>query len=116
MAANPSLEAKGIMHTLVQIKNSHSSSADATSLVADYMAFDRRRTERRQYQKAFGGMGIVVLLGALFGRVPADQAAVVAGLLIVPPVAFAMVEVVHWRRLLRRLDRARKEAQITGKS
>jgi len=116
MAANPSLEVQAIMLTLVQIKNSHSSSAEAASLVADYMAFDKRRTERRQYQKAFGGMGIIVLLGALFGRVPADQAAIVAGLLIAPPVALAIVEVVHWRRLLRRLDRARKEAQIPRKS
>jgi|SRR6188474_3416770 hypothetical protein len=116
MRANPSLEAKAIMLTLVQVKNSQSSSAEAAALVADYMAFDKRRTERRQYQKAFGGMGIIVMLGALFGRVPADQAAIVAGLLITPPVALAIVEVVHWRRLVRRLAAARKEAQITRKS
>src|SRR6185503_19554001 len=116
MEADSSLEAKAIMLTLVQIKNSQSTSAEAASLVADYMAFDRRRTERRQYQKAFGGMGIIVLIGALFGRVPADQAAIVAGLLIAPPVALAIVEVVHWRRLVQRLDRARKDAQITRKS
>jgi len=104
------------MRTLVQIKNAQLSSVEAASLVADYLAFDKRRTERRQYQKAFGGMGIIVLIGALFGRVPADQAAIVAGLLIAPPVALSIVEVVHWRRLVRRLDRARKDAQITRKS
>jgi hypothetical protein len=116
MEANSSLEAKAIMLTLVQIKNSRSSSAENASLVADYMAFDRRRTERRQYQKAFGGLGIIVLIGALFGRVPADQAAIIAGLLIAPPVALAIVEVVHWRRLVRRLEQARLEARSVRKS
>ena len=116
MGANSSLEAKVIMLTLVEIKNSHSSSPEAATLVADYMAFDKRRTERRQYQKAFGGLGIIVLLGALFGRVPADQAAIVAGLLIAPPVALAIVEFVHWRRLVRRLEKARAEARSVRKS
>jgi hypothetical protein len=102
--------------TLVPIDKSDRSSVEAAALVADYISFDRRRTERRQYQKAFGGMGIIVLLGAVFGRVPADQAAIVGGLLIVPPVALAIVEAVHWRRLVRRLALARKEAQISRKS
>ena len=104
------------MLTLVQVRNAATSSAGAASLVADYAAFDRRRTSRRQYQKAFGGLAIVVLLGALFGRVPADEAAVVAGLLIAPPMILAIVELVHWRRLLRRLDIVRKEVRAVRKS
>jgi len=58
------------MRTLVQIKNAQSSSVEAASLVADYLAFDKRRTERRQYQKAFGGMGIGEAVSiAVFGSV-----------------------------------------------
>ena len=48
------------MLTLVQIQRSATSSVEAASLVADYLAFDKRRTSRRQYQKAFGGMAIIV--------------------------------------------------------
>ena len=110
------LDEKGIMLTLVQVRNAAGTSTEAASLVADYAAFDRRRTSRRQYQKAFGGLAVVVLLGALFGRVPADEAAVVGGLLIVPPMILAIVELVHWRRLLRRLDLVRKEARLIKKS
>jgi hypothetical protein len=107
------LEAKAIIfHRRSELAVAISRSRVARCL---HVVFDKRRSERRQYE-SFGGMGIVVLMGALFGRVPADQAAIVAGLLIVPPVALAIVEVVHWRRLVRRLDTARKEAQITRKS
>lgn len=116
MAATFSLDAMAISFTVVPIDKSDRSSVKAAALAADYIAFDRRRTERRQYQKAFGGMSLIVVLGALFGRVPADQAVIVAGLLIVPPVVLAIVEVVHWRRLVRRLDHSRKEAQISRKS
>ena len=103
------------MLTLVQARNRASSSSEAASLVADYVAFDKRRTARRQYQKAFGGIAIVVLLGALFGRVPADEAAVVGGLLIVPPLILAILELIHWRRLMRRLDRVRAEVRSVRK-
>jgi hypothetical protein len=95
------------MLTLVQVQQSANSSADAAALVADYLAFDRRRTARRQYMKAFGGMTLIVLMGAAFGRVPAGEAGIVAGLLISPPVCLAAVELVQWHRLVRRLDRVR---------
>ena len=65
-----------------RFQRSATSSADASSLVADYVAFDKRRTSRRQYQKAFGGMAIIVLLGALFGRVAMAEAAIVVALLM----------------------------------
>lgn len=53
--------------------------------------------------KAFGGMAIVVLLGAAFNRVPADEAWIVAGLLAAPPLVLAVVEAITWRRLIHRL-------------
>jgi len=104
------------MFTLVQIPRSATSSAGTASLVAEYVAFDKRRTSGRQYQKAFGGMAIVVLLGALFGRVAMAEAAVVGALLLAPVLMFAMIELVHWRRLVRRLDRVRADVQTSRKS
>lgn len=82
-------------------------SVDASRLSRDYLVFERQRTTRRQYMKAFGGMAILVLLGAAFNRVPRDEALIVAGLLSVPPASLAMVEQLRWRRLVRRLDAAR---------
>ena len=99
------------MLTLVQVRRSCASSADTASLVADYLAFDRRRTARRQYVKAFGGMALVVLLGGVFGRVPADQAWTVAGLLLLVPLALVTGEIIQWRRLVRRLNTIRVQAQ-----
>jgi len=104
------------MFTLVQIPRSPTSSADTSSLVADYVAFDQRRTSRRQYQKAFGGMAIVVLLGALFGYVAMAEAGVVIALLMAPVLTLAIIEGVQWRRLARHLDRVRAEVQTIRKS
>ena len=104
------------MLTLVQIPRPATSSARTASLVAEYVAFDKRRTSRRQYQKAFGGMAIVVLLGALFGRVAMVEAAVVGALLLAPVLTLAIIEVIHWRRLVRRLDRVRLDVQTIRKS
>jgi hypothetical protein len=97
--------------TLVQIQRSATSSADAATLVADYLAFDRRRTSRRHYMKAFGGMAVVVLLGAAFGRVPVGESELVAGLLLLPPLVLGTSEAISWRRLVRRLDQVRTEVQ-----
>ena len=104
------------MFTLVQIPRSATSAVETSSLVADYVAFDTRRTSRRQYQKAFGGMAIVVLLGALFGYVAMAEAGVVAALLLTPVLILAIVEAIQWRRLARHLDRVRAEVQTIRKS
>lgn len=104
------------MLTLVQIQSSTRSSVETASLVADYLAFDRQRTSRRQYMKAFGGMAILVLLGAAFGRVAAGEAAVVATLLALPPLMLAIVEGIRWYRLVRRLNKVRAEVQEVRKS
>ena len=104
------------MLTLVQIQRSATSPANAASLVADYTAFDTRRRSRRQYQKAFGGMAIIVALGALFDRVEMGEAAIVIALLLLPVLALGVIEVIHWWRLVRRLDRVRAEAQAVRKS
>jgi hypothetical protein len=109
------------MLTLVQIRPiridaSRTSSGDSAALVADYLSFDRRRTARRQYTKAFGGMALLVLLGALFGRVPADEAPIVIGLLLAPPLLLGAFEFVQWRRLVRRLGGVRAEARESRKS
>jgi KUP system potassium uptake protein len=85
-------------------------------LTADYLAFDRRRTTRRQYTKAFGGMAVLVLLGAAFGRVPGDEALIVAGLLVAPPLVLLALEVLRWRQLMHRLDRVRADARTTKAS
>jgi hypothetical protein len=116
MRANPSLGSEGIMFTLVQIPSSPKSSQQTASLVADYLTFDRQRTSRRQYAKAFGGMAIVVLLGALFGRVDLREAEIVGALLLLPPAVLVAVEWIHWRGLVKRLDRVRAEAQTIRKS
>ena len=78
-----------------------------TPLVQDYLAFDRRRAHRRQYMKAFGGMALLVLIGAAFHRVPGNEALSVAALLMAPVLWLAIVELIHWRRLVRRLHDAR---------
>jgi hypothetical protein len=102
------------MLTLVHIRRSTESSAHAAALIADYTRFDRQRTSRRQYSKAFGGMAVLVLLGAAFDRVPLNEAFIVAGLLALPPLTLAVIEICHWRGLVRRLSRLRTEAQIRG--
>lgn len=79
------------------------------ALGREYAAFERLRTARRQYMTAFGGMAIVVILGALFNRVPRNEAVTVAGLLSVTPLWLWIVERFHWRRLVRRLDAERAE-------
>jgi hypothetical protein len=102
--------------TLVQIPRSPTSSVETSSLVADYVAFDTRRTSRRQYQKAFGGMAIIVMMGAVFGRVAMGEALVVAALLIAPVLALAVIEGLQRRRLARHLDRVRADVQTMRKS
>ena len=104
------------MFTLVHIQSSPKSSREAASLVADYLTFDRQRTSRRQYVKAFGGMAIVVLVGALFGRVDTREAEMVGALLLLPPAVLVAAEWFHWRRLVQRLDRVRAEVQAVRKS
>ena len=99
------------MLTLVQNRALVPSSAETASLAADYRTFDRKRTSRRQYMKAFGGMAIIVLIGAAFGRVPADEAWIVAGLLSLTPLVLGIFEYIHWRRLIRRLRLVRTEVQ-----
>lgn len=106
------------MLTLVRPRSSPISavaSADSAPLVADYLAFDRQRQSRRQYMKAFGGMAILVLLGAVFNRVPVDEAWIVAGLLSGPPLLLAAVEAIKWRRLVRRLNTLQTERQAIKK-
>jgi len=102
--------------TLVDISSSSASPPEAGALIADYAAFDRQRTFRRQYMKAFGGMALVVLLGAAFGYVPRGEAMIVDGLLLVPPLGLGAVEAVHWRRLTRRLDQVRAKVRTVRKS
>jgi len=104
------------MLTLVNIRSSDSSSREAASLTADYLAFEHRRTERRQYVKAFGGMAIVVAVGAAFGRVPADEAWIVVGLLLLPPIVLGALEAWQWHRLIRRLDSVRGAVKTIKKS
>jgi KUP system potassium uptake protein len=95
------------MRTLADIRDAGSANRDTTALVNDYRVFERRRTTRRQYMKALGGMAALVLLGAAFKRVPVGEAFSVAGLLIAPPLWLAIAELICWRRLMRRLDEVR---------
>jgi hypothetical protein len=104
------------MFTLVQIPQSRTAAADSASLMADYLAFDRQRTVRRQYMKAFGGMAVIVLFGALFNRVPGNEAAVVIGLLLAPPLVMAAIELAQKRRIVRRLDGVRADVRAIRKS
>jgi hypothetical protein len=99
------------MLTLVRIPRSDRSAAALATLVEDYLAFDRRRLWRRQYIKAFGSLAIVVAFGAVFRFVPRREALVAGGLLTVPPGALALLEGLHWRRLVRRLDALRASIQ-----
>ena len=103
------------MLTLVQIQSCNTSPAETASLVEEYLAFDRQRTSRRQYMKAFGGMAILVLLGGAFGRVPWNEAEIVAGLLLLPPLLFAVVEALRWHSLVRRLDTLRARGHAIRK-
>src|SRR5215213_10449474 len=102
------------MLTLVHIRRAPQSAADTAALIAAYTQFDRRRTSRRQYVTTFGGMAVLVLLGATFRRVPANEAVIVAALLAVPPLILLAIEIVHRRRLARRLDRVRMQVQSVG--
>jgi len=104
------------MFTLVHLANSKTRPADAAALLADYLEFERQRTSRRQYLKAFGGLAIIILAGAALGRVPFGEAEIAAGVLIAPPAALLAAELIRWRRLVHRLDRVRAEAQSVRKS
>lgn len=84
-----------------------STSSEGAALSRDYLAFDRQRIIRRQYTKAFGGMALLVVLGAAFNRVPRGEALLVAALLSLLPLWLSMVEVIRRRRLVRRLDEVR---------
>ena len=99
------------MSTLTLIRDAHTSADETASVVAEYLAFERRRVARRQYLKAFGGMAFLVGLGALIGRVPAGEAAIVSGLLLAPPALLAIIEVPRRHRLERRLDHVRSLAR-----
>jgi hypothetical protein len=100
------------MRTLVQDE----SPANTAALVAEYIAFERSRTARRQYVKAFGGMALVVLIGAVFDRVPVHQAWIVAGLLLLLPLTLLIIEMVQRHRLSRRLNIIRAQSQAVRKS
>src|SRR5688572_13067022 len=104
------------MRTLVQVPRTGQSPANMASLTADYVAFDRCRTARRQYVKAFGGMALVVLIGAVFGRVPIHEAWIVAGLLLLLPSTLLVIEMVQRHRLSRRLNTIRAQSQAIRKS
>ena len=73
MGKDPSVVWTGTMRALSDDSSSGAVSETA-ALTRDYLAFERHRTTRRQYVKAFGGMAILVLLGAVFNRVPRDEA------------------------------------------
>jgi hypothetical protein len=60
-------------------------------------------------------MALLVMLGALFGRVQPHEAWIVAGLLVTPPLVLGAIEAVRWQRLVRRLDRVRDAAHRTRK-
>jgi hypothetical protein len=104
------------MFTLVRIPPSKETTTDSASLIADYLAFDRQRTLRRQYMKAFGGMALLVLIGAVFGRARGDEALIAAALLLVVPVLLGVIEAWRWHRLNARLSDARVQAQTIRKS
>jgi hypothetical protein len=104
------------MLTLVQIRRSPESSGQVAFLVADYLAFDRRLRARRQYVKAFGGMALLVLLGAMFRRVPIGEAWLVASLLSLVPLTLLTSETVQRRRLAARLNTMRLAARMIRKS
>lgn len=104
------------MLSLVHIRRSETSPVETASLMADYLAFDRRRTARRQYLKAFGAMAVIVMLGAAMGKVVLREAEIVASLLLLPPLALSAIEAVQWYRLKRRLNQLRAEVQSERKS
>src|SRR5215203_3016929 len=91
---------------------------ETAALTRDYLAFERQRTTRRQYLKAFGGMAVLVMLGAVFNRVPRDEALIVAALLSLLPSWLWVAERIRWRRLVDRLDavRARTQSESHKKS
>lgn len=97
------------MRRLVETKSTRP--VETLAVNRDYAAFERLRTTRRQYTKAFGGMAMLVLLGAAFDRVPRHEALIVAGWLSLGPLGLFIVERVRWRRLVRRLDVARAAAR-----
>lgn len=83
--------------------------------MADYLAFDRQRLQRRQYAKAFIALAVVASLSGLAGRLPLDQAVIFATVLLLPPVALWAIEGFRWHRLLRRLDKIRAEVRDVRK-
>jgi len=105
-----------VVLTLVHFAPRQPSSADAAALVADYLAFDRQRQQRRLYGKALGGLAVVALLGGVAGKLPLRQADIAAAILLLPPLALRAIEGYRWYRLLRRLDRVRAEVRDGRKS
>jgi hypothetical protein len=95
------------MLTLVRIQRSSRSAAATAELIADYTAFDRQRASRRQYVKLFGGLAVIVALGALFQLEPRREALVAAGVFATPPAILGLIEAWSWRRLVRRMKAVR---------
>ena len=60
-------------------------------------------------------MAILVMLGAAIGKVVLREAEIVAGLLLLPPLALSAIEAVQWYRLMRRLESPARGGAIRQK-
>jgi hypothetical protein len=104
------------MLTLVTFVPSTRGVPHAGSLTADYARFDRRRAVRRPYLKALLGFTVVLVVGAIAGRLPAGHAGAAIGACLAPAVWLAAAEWMDYHRLVRRLDRARAAVRSARKS
>ena len=74
-----------------------------SSLVADYLAFDRRRRQARPFLQAFAGFSLLALLGGAVGDVPRGESLEAATLFVLPVAAVLTAHAWRWSRLQHRL-------------
>jgi hypothetical protein len=98
------------MFTVAEYPALSRSAADVAGLLAEYVAFDRLRSWRRDLFKVGVTMTVLAMIAAAFERMSVPECWALAGLLLPPPLVVWAIEWRRWRSLARRLNTAAVQA------
>jgi hypothetical protein len=104
------------MFTAITFHRVEAAAPGAAALISDYAAFDRRRSSRRPFIRAFVGFAVIIMLGGLAGRLPGREAEVAAGICLAPALALIGSEAWGSHRLESRLGELRAKSALLRKS
>jgi hypothetical protein len=102
------------MFTVAEYPVLSRSAADVAGLLAEYAAFDRLRSWRRDLLKVGLTMTALAMVAAAFERISVPECWALAGLLLSPPLVVWAIERLRWHSLARRLNGV--PVQVIGKS